>query len=198
MAQVAIKRRKRYKLSKKRSQFAQDNIRLAYAYFKKYILCGNYNPETRQILFDAIMLAYLKAARNYDPSRGTRFSTIVFKYCNLAVLQALHFTQKTGFNMTLKRLDSTIYKIPAQETKDFNLILLTEVLNNSGLTSKEMNILYRHTAGGETLQSIGNDYQLCKERIRQIYNDARFKVYGYCVRHKICLNSFFEPEQLRA
>jgi RNA polymerase sigma-32 factor len=57
--------------------------------------------------------------------------------------------------------------------------LFAEAVENIGLDERTMTMIKRHL-DGETLNAIGKDYGLCRERVRQIEKKAVEKIRDYC------------------
>jgi RNA polymerase sigma factor (sigma-70 family) len=159
--------------SQERSPTAKDNIGIARQVALRFLrLRGNLSSVEDTEEFADACVGLVNAEKGYDPSSGYQFSTFAYICARREVVKGIK-------NRTKNKYTSIEEEVPAKETNG-NLDepdkkqVVGEFLNE--LTGRSLDILKKRHLKGMTLEEIGNEYGISKERVRQIIESALKKI----------------------
>lgn len=177
-------------LTESQKELVSDNIRLIYKFIGKY--CKGYKGQhIREEIESAMHLAIVRAALVFDPSRGFRFSTLVYCCCLNALREWIgERSRKPRYTVNPEKLyaDGRIPvirlgghfndEILAWESAERNRIPveLKEVI--PPLTDRE-NFVLSMRLNGETLQHIADILKVSKSYVGQTSDTIRRKAKIY-------------------
>ncbi len=139
----------------------------------------------------------LDAIRQYDPARGTKFSTVAYRRIRGEVIDGLRDTDhlsrdhrndvKAGRVPPCAELPLVVDIIDHRQPSmiDEPLMTLWDAMAPAlcFLTAQVRDVLRLHFVEGWTYQRIGDDIGLTRERIRQLINDGIRRIQDYYHRH---------------
>lgn len=151
-------------------------VTLQYVHLK----AGERVQDTEAFLDGCVGLA--KAVKYYDPSMGNKFSTFAFWCIRNEIWSNIrqwnfHSGQNTA-NFSALDAKNNNYSYDPGKVCDFNdqfdiLEFLNELLSTDDkMTQRQKEIVRRYFYPQETLEEIGRDFNICRERVRQIRDQA--------------------------
>jgi len=161
-----------------RAHLVQRNLGLVYHALRHFRI----NPADRDDLASEGMLALVRSVDRFDPFRGVRFSTYAYNAITRAIARGRRRSdqQRRFYGMPFEA------ETEQPEREDTGKALFVDRLrvvldrNLGELTEREVDILRRRFPGYDqrrlTLEEIGADCGLSKERVRQIQNRALRKL----------------------
>lgn len=166
--------------TKIREYLTEENIGLAYR------VIGERHPESdlEEVSSD-VMFAYLRSIDSFDPWRGFQFSTYAMNACQRAVYRLnSQYMRRHSLITGVDDYDGIEPDIQLDrkliDNTSFWMERLKGILeqNSAGLTDQERDIINRRFMRErcDTLDSIGADYKVSKERIRQVQIEALTKI----------------------
>jgi RNA polymerase primary sigma factor/RNA polymerase sigma factor len=171
-----------------KNQIVQANLRLVVSIAKRHLAA---NPAVS--LFELVSdgnLALMRAAEKFDFARGFRFSTyaswaIIRSYARSIPEERTHGDRfQTGRDEMLAKVGQAVEETsPADEPSDQAQIRLAVGDGLQTLSDRERAIVERHFGMANhgtpmTLEQIGRELGLSKERVRQIETKAMLKLRG--------------------
>lgn len=168
-----------------RNAIVVGNRKLIFKAVQKWVSCGMPADD----LVGECQLVLIKAVGAYNPWLGIRFSTYAFT-CLIRSLSRL--AQRHGMDRLSRSssLESLPWREPAYcevaESADSRLDCLGQLLQDDAaiLTAREKLVISRrylmndHHHKSPTLEQVGHDLGLSKERVRQLQNNALLKLRG--------------------
>ncbi|HWL94419.1 MAG TPA: sigma-70 family RNA polymerase sigma factor [Phycisphaerae bacterium] len=167
-----------------RNRLIQSNLRLVVSVAKRH-LAGSSSTNLFELISEG-NVALMRAVDKFDYGRGFRFST----YATWAIARAFaraipeEFTQadrfRTGHDEFLLAVsDPEALSLPAESKRDYLRGKIAPSL--ADLDERERLVVERHfglggAEGGQTLDEIGRDFGISKERVRQIEMRALAKL----------------------
>jgi RNA polymerase sigma factor (sigma-70 family) len=148
-----------------------DHIGIAGAAAARFARIENVDIEDSEAFGDACV-ALVRAALAFDPERGLQFSTLAVRACNNAVLDGLR--QRTGWRrrerdkLHFHAIGDTDHECTARSEIDVQEIVRDVHAAIDKLPERNSYIVQRRLEGA-TLETIGAEVGLTKERVRQIW-----------------------------
>jgi RNA polymerase sigma factor (sigma-70 family) len=149
-----------------------------YQYVPKWVLKHfRHRPSDRDDLEQTALIALMKAAVEFDPSRNVKFTTVAVFYIRNAMRhfrphRRQSFKEYPASSQTSDDFPS-LSDIPDLEESTYDRLpidILKPLLNT--LSTRDRNIFILYWLGGYTLKEVGEQYDLCRERIRQIVESS--------------------------
>lgn len=175
-----------------RNEIVAANVRLVISIVKKF---ANEMLTFDELLSDGIEVL-MRAADKFDFSRGFRFSTYATTAIRHTLHRLRHNTYRDRQRMVLgdyELLDTTAAP-PAAESPEGEVLseqqhdLLSGLVRK--LSARDRYILSRRfgldgKGPAQTLQSLGEELGICKERVRQLEMRARSKILGFAKENEL-------------
>lgn len=119
-------------------------------------------------------IALWRAVMGFDPERGLAFSTYAWRAIERAVWQAVARAERSEGWLSILKPEEPATVVAAQyDAAVVRQALVKAVGSLPPRLAKIVTALYGLDGQpGQTLQSVGNQYGLTRERIRQLRNDA--------------------------
>lgn len=156
-----------------RANFA---VLFQWAYCKTiYKHCGALN-----LIADA-MAPMMKCIKRFDVDRGYKFSTFFVKFMRTSFSDTNDRMNRESNHRKTENIDHSHYQIGAS----YNLVdsvckkdiyESVFVKNNAGLDDRELFIIHSYYADEQTLEQLGKQLDVSKERVRQIRVEAEQKI----------------------
>lgn len=176
---------KRRKLTRAQQKLAGDNIRLAYkVVFRNRSL---WRGEDSDDELNSAAMDLCRAAADYDPSRGTRFSTLACTYVFRGMLQRFTLRQRNDRCKTARTtrealaISHAIDPVPTRlqdeediEHHEYRVDVVEQLLSLVDHRSALALTLYH--LEGLTLAKTGLILGVSKERVRQLLKRARQQI----------------------
>jgi RNA polymerase sigma factor (sigma-70 family) len=172
---------------------AKDHFGLVGSISKKYIKKGE-RIEDSEVFSDGLV-GLTRAMERFDTSRGLQFSTFAYYCIRNEICKGLKERQK-GVHSTI-RIDWSDSEIdmPARSEEEPYFVkagkIITEILKelptNTNSEKKNKKILEDYYLDERVLREIGEDFGVCKERVRQRREKALLdlKAIAYRFRHML-------------
>jgi RNA polymerase sigma factor (sigma-70 family) len=157
-----------------RNQLVESNLRLVIYIAKKYTNKG----ASLHDLVQEGNIGLIRAANKFDPDRGLRFSTYATWWIKQGILRHLHNTNKR------KELPGEIEEL-ATETIDMmeDIVafevrhkmdqIVSRLISKGLLAEKDVQVFRSRIYLEKTLEEIGQELELTRERVRQIHNKVK-------------------------
>jgi RNA polymerase primary sigma factor len=175
-----------------RTRLVESNLGLVYDSIKRNRF-SNLDPD--EVCSEA-MMALLRAVDTFDPWRGFRFSTYACNAITRAFSRsALHESKRRSkiarsFDVEFDESEVLSSRRASQGALFAERLQQTLQMNNSALTDLEKTVIARRFPMEEgrqrqTLEDIGSQMRLSKERVRQIQLSAIAKLRGALARDSV-------------
>lgn len=164
-----MKKRSDYKLTDEQSKMAADNIKLYWKFIRANL---QRLPGIEQEIFcDMIMAAYLSGVKNYNPTKGT-LGTYVY---HAMITDQRRWWEKWNTQVDRRKrtvtLDHAVHVTINPESK-VDPDSLRVLMRRSRITRRDEVILKGRLIEGKTLQNLGDRFNICRERVRQLQATA--------------------------
>lgn len=132
--------------------------------------------DLRQIL----LMCLARAVHDYQPEKGTKLSTYAYEWYRAGIGFAARHRNRLRPVQIIDRhwMEDIVYDhrtIPGEDGSDFSAALTAEEFLRH-LRPRDADILMRYYGYGDTLEIIAHDYEISRERVRQILIKAMERV----------------------
>jgi len=169
-----------------KDQIVQQNRGLMFKYLQKYN--SQWSNISADDLISEIQLAIVRAIKCFDPHRGIRWSTYVCNVIQKAIWRLYSKNKKREVLLSPRQdYHTMLWEIPTEkkEKPHPDVDILNEVLvsNEADLNQREFEII--HLRRVQKLSSLGKQYSVSKEAIRQVDKKALRKLREAIQRRKL-------------
>ena len=164
--------KKKAKEKQKREPIAKDNLGIARQVALRFLRnTGDLSRVEDTEEFSDACVGLVNAEKGYKPKLGWKFSTFAYICARREVVKGIRQRRKEKYAPIQE-------EVFAKETNGFDPEINKQIVKElSGkLSERSLDILKKRHLEGMTLEEIGNEYGISKERVRQIIERALIKI----------------------